>query len=63
MHGVPMALAPKEQIEIPFIIWNSDKQLKVKKLEDAGHYNIFHTVLDFLDVSSPIYDPQMTVFE
>ena len=63
MHGVPMALAPKEQIEIPFIIWSSDKQLKVKELEDAGHYNIFHTVLDFLDVSSPIYDPQMTVFE
>lgn len=63
MHGVPMALAPKEQIEIPFIIWSSDKQMRVKKLEDAGHYNIFHTVLDFLDVSSPIYDPQMTVFE
>ena len=63
MHGVPMALAPKEQIEIPFIIWSSDKQLKVKELENAGHYNIFHTVLDFLDISSPIYDPQMTVFE
>ena len=63
MHGVPMALAPKEQIEIPFIIWSSDKQMKVKELEDAGHYNIFHTVLDFLDVSSPIYDPQMTIFE
>ena len=63
MHGVPMALAPKEQIEIPFIIWSSDKQMRVKQLEDAGHYNIFHTVLDFLDVSSPIYDPQMTIFE
>ena len=63
MHGVPMALAPKEQIEIPFIVWSSDKQLKVKELESAGHYNIFHSVLDFLDIDSPIYDPQMTIFE
>lgn len=25
MHGVPILVAPKEQIEIPFIVWTSDE--------------------------------------
>lgn len=63
MHGVPMALAPKEQVEIPFIVWSSDNSLKVKNIDNAEQYHIFHSVLDFLDIESPIYDPEMTIFE
>ena len=63
MHGVPMALAPKEQVEIPFIVWSSDNSLKVKNIGNAEQYHIFHSVLDFLDIESPIYDPEMTIFE
>lgn len=30
MYGLPLSMAPKEQYEIPFIVWTSDnsKQLK-----------------------------------
>jgi lipid A ethanolaminephosphotransferase len=63
MHGVPMALAPKEQVEIPFIVWSSDKTVSVADIEDAGQYHIFHSVLDFLDIESEIYNPAMTIFE
>ncbi len=28
MHGVPLSIAPKEQYEIPFIVWLSDNSNK-----------------------------------
>jgi lipid A ethanolaminephosphotransferase len=62
MHGVPMVLAPREQIEIPFIVWSSAPSRAVLPPEGAGHYNIFHSVLDFLNIESPIYDPTKTIF-
>ena len=63
MHGVPMAMAPKEQIEIPFIVWQSDNTLKIKDLDEVGQYHIFHSVLDFLGIDSPIKDENMSIFE
>ncbi len=62
MHGVPMAMAPKEQVDIPFIIWTSDNS-PVKRVENAGQYHIFHSVLRFLNISSPIYNSEMDIFE
>lgn len=63
MHGVPMALAPKEQIEIPFIVWSSEGTESIKQLEEVGQYHTFHSVLDFLDIESEIYNPELTVFK
>lgn len=63
MHGVPMSIAPKEQYEIPFIVWVSDgsKQVKVNKMLSQNH--VFHSVLNFLGVQSPIYDDSMSIFK
>lgn len=63
MHGVPMSMAPKEQIEIPFLVWTSDKNLDVKALEEVGHYHVFHSVLDFLGIDSPVFDESKNIFE
>ena len=63
MHGVPMSIAPKEQVEIPFIVWSSDPTLKIKNIEEAEQYHIFHSVLDFLGIESPIFNSEMTIFE
>ena len=63
MHGVPMALAPKEQVEIPFIVWSSEGTDSIKSLEEVGHYHTFHSVLDFLGVESDIYNPELTLFK
>jgi lipid A ethanolaminephosphotransferase len=63
MHGVPMSLAPREQIDIPFVVWTSEGAQTVKPLEKVGHYHIFHSVLNFLNIASPIYDEQMNIFE
>ena len=64
MHGVPMATAPAEQLDIPFIVWTSDNTAtKVKDIEEAGHYHIYHSVLHFLGMQTPFYDETKNIFE
>ncbi len=63
MHGVPMSMAPKEQIEIPFIVWTSDGAAQLKNLEEVGQYHVFHSVLDFLGAESPVFDSALSVFK
>jgi lipid A ethanolaminephosphotransferase len=63
MHGAPLRFAPDEQLDIPFIVWTSDKSLQIKDLETAGHYNIFHTALRFLGMETPVYDESKDIFE
>lgn len=63
MHGVPMSMAPKEQIEIPFIVWDSDEETTIKPLEKVGHYHVFHSILNFMGIDSPIYDEDKNIFE
>ncbi|KAF5270840.1 hypothetical protein FQR65_LT17778 [Abscondita terminalis] len=64
MHGMPLGIAPKEQYEIPFIVWlsnNSQKQLKPYKILSQNH--VFHSVLNFMGVESLVYDENMNIFK
>lgn len=63
MHGIPSSLAPQEQLDIPFIVWTSDNSRKIKEHQEHSQHNIFHSVLDFLAVDSPIYDQDMSIFK
>lgn len=63
MHGVPKAMAPEEQIKIPFIVWSSDKSMKIKEIDCAGHHNIYHSVLRFLGAETPVYKEINDIFE
>jgi lipid A ethanolaminephosphotransferase len=63
MHGLPLSLAPKEQYEIPFIVWmsdNSSKQLKPNNMLSQNH--VFHSVLNFLGIQSPVYNEELNIF-
>ncbi len=62
MHGVPLRIAPKEQLEIPFIIWNSDKSVEINAKDKVGQYHVFHSVLGFLGIESPVYDSSLDLF-
>lgn len=62
MHGVPMLIAPKEQIEIPFIVWTSDGTMKIDAKEKVGQYHVFHSILTFLGIESPVYDKSLDIF-
>ncbi len=61
MHGIPMAFAPKEQFEIPFIVWSSNPSA-IKNLAEASHFHIFHSALAFLGVESEVFDGEMSLF-
>ncbi|MEO6315661.1 MAG: phosphoethanolamine--lipid A transferase EptA [Chitinophagaceae bacterium] len=64
MHGLPLSLAPKEQYEIPFIVWLSDNSSKQLKPENTLSQNyVFHSVLNFLGVQSPVYNEELNIFK
>ena len=63
MHGVPMNFAPKEQYEIPFIVWVSDSTRGVKDIETVSQNHVFHSVLKFLSIDSPIYNEDLNIFK
>lgn len=63
MHGIPVSMAPKEQLDIPFIVWNSDNSRELKENKLLSQHNIFHSILDFLAIESPIYDQNMSIYK
>ena len=63
MHGVPLAMAPKEQIDIPFVVWTSDPSLRVKPLPEVGQHHVFHSVLAFFGMETPVFDETKNIFE
>ena len=63
MHGIPISIAPKEQIDIPFIVWTSDNSRQLKENKKLTQHHVFHSVLDFLAIESPIYDENMSIFK
>jgi len=63
MHGFPMSIAPKEQFEIPFIVWTSNDSVILKENKSLSQYHVFHSVLDFLAIESPVYDATMSIFK
>ncbi|WP_447641225.1 MULTISPECIES: phosphoethanolamine--lipid A transferase EptA [Chitinophagaceae] len=63
MHGMPLSIAPKEQFDIPFIVWLSDSTRHLNTSQSLTQNNVFHSVLSFLGVQSPIYDKNMDIFK
>ena len=63
MHGLPVSIAPKEQLDIPFIVWLSDDYKKLKSHKTLSQNHVFHSVLNFLAIESPIYDENMNIFK
>ena len=52
-----------DKLEIPFIVWLSDDTKTLKNNEVLYQHNVFHSILDFLAIESPIYDENMSIFK
>lgn len=63
MHGVPISFAPKEQYEIPFIVWTSDRSIQLKPNTLLSQNHVFHSVLHFLSIQSPVYVEDLNIFK
>lgn len=70
LHGMPRALAPKEQTHIPMILWAShaaqarlgvDMEClqELAATKTASHDNLFHTVLGVFAIRTRLYDPRL----
>lgn len=63
MHGLPISIAPKEQYEIPFIVWVSNYSIQLKTNKTISQNHVFHSVLKFLSIESPVYNEEMNIFK
>ena len=63
MHGLPLSIAPKEQYDIPFIVWVSDGSKQLKPYKTVSQNHVFHSVLNFLNIQSPVYNEELNIFK
>lgn len=73
LHGVPYAIAPKQQTEVPMVWWlpaDSARNLNVdlaclrtQAQQAASHDNLFSSVLGLLNVETPRYRRDRDIFD
>lgn len=74
LHGLPYSIAPKEQKEIPFILWLSDSYKKALQLNAQcltanaatlpySHDDIFHTLLGLFFMKTELYNDKLDVIQ
>jgi len=73
LHGLPWFIAPKEQKQVPMVMWLSSgiaranaidtACLRRRATEPASHDHLFHTVLGLLDVKTAVHEPAWDLVE
>ncbi|MDR2635870.1 MAG: phosphoethanolamine--lipid A transferase [Campylobacteraceae bacterium] len=74
LHGLPYAIAPAEQTNVPMILWMSENMKKYDSIDydcmkdDAktksySHDNLFHSILGLLEIKTKVYDKELDMFE
>jgi lipid A ethanolaminephosphotransferase len=69
LHGMPYALAPREQLRVPMVLWWSDglgrrlaldgECMRERARQPAAHDHLFHTLLALLDVHTALAEPAL----
>jgi lipid A ethanolaminephosphotransferase len=69
LHGVPHAIAPREQTQVPMVMWWSEgfghdtgldtACVRQRATQHAEHDHLFHTLLGWLDVRTALYQPSL----
>ena len=70
LHGAPNAVAPKQQREIPFLVWMSEgfkarrgiTEADILPEETFPHDFPFHSVMGAFGMKSDIYKPEFDIF-
>lgn len=72
LHGVPYAIAPKVQTQVPMLVWMSEAMatsqridlacLGARAAQPASHDNLFHSLLGLMAVGTALYEPALDVF-
>ena len=66
LHGMPYAIAPDVQKQVPMVMWTSagfgqwarldNDCLRKRAQQGASHDHLFHSVLGLLDVRTALYE-------
>lgn len=72
LHGVPYAIAPREQTEVPMVWWLPEASardlnvdlacLRTQAQQPASHDNLFSSVLGLLNIETPRYKKERDLF-
>ena len=72
LHGLPYAMAPKEQTSIPMVLWISKNMQSRQKLDvqclreqrgaSLSHDNLFHSILGLMNIQTSVYRPELDLF-
>jgi lipid A ethanolaminephosphotransferase len=72
LHGIPRALAPREQIHVPMLLWLSESIGEHRGIDASclgtrlhaplSHDNLYHSVLGLSGVRTAVYRPERDVF-
>lgn len=72
LHGLPRAIAPREQLEVPMLFWLSPglrqdagvdlRCLASRTRQPASHDQFFHSVLGLLRIDTVVHVPALDVF-
>jgi lipid A ethanolaminephosphotransferase len=73
LHGMPYAVAPKEQTRVPMYAWVSPQYIKMERWDAAcmakqtkiqrSHDNVYSTVLGFMEIDTTEYKKDLDLFE
>ncbi|MEP7156385.1 MAG: sulfatase-like hydrolase/transferase, partial [Betaproteobacteria bacterium] len=73
LHGMPYALAPKEQTRVPMYVWVSPQFLSLENWDakcmaeqtkvQRSHDNIYSTILGMLEIETAEYKKELDLFE
>lgn len=69
LHGLPYSFAPRQQKEVPFLLWTSqgfaartqldNTCLQARTQEAVSHDNLYHTLLGAGDMRNSVYRPDL----
>ncbi|EAK1780670.1 phosphoethanolamine transferase [Campylobacter upsaliensis] len=62
LHGMPYAIAPKTQTQVPMLLWSNDENLQNIALKHrnlaTSHDSIFSTILGYFEIKTPFYEEE-----
>lgn len=72
LHGMPYAIAPKEQTRVPMMMWFSPQYLQAERWTEAcvrkqatvqrSHDNVYHTLLGLMEIATKEYNETLDIF-
>jgi lipid A ethanolaminephosphotransferase len=73
LHGLPYAIAPRQQTQVPMVFWAADRFLRERNIDERqlaqhrndhlSHDNLFHSLLGLFRVTTDLYRPELDLFQ